>query len=468
MTEIWPPEGARAHFRVVSMCRATLDTAVDTFATGSWRIWCPPLPRAIATRLVPLATLAAATMALDAPLDIRGRATSPKPGRERNDGKFGHPPRRVQTVEMDNSGTPPPDSPEGAGTTVFEHALPPDWRDVNYRRVGEHAQFVAAVIELAFSKAWAGSTRTEDMRLETTQLSGARDEKGFNDIAWSALLRPEWQDGSQEPRRIHVVIEAQWTVQPSMPFRVMQYEGMRYRLLQQGRKPAPRIQTIVLYTGDRPWDVSLEAGESIDAVQVDTLPRVHYEVVDLQRLEAGPGTQNIVALLAGVVRGETFEGLTCAVAALARRLAALGDVNLERDMFELVQAEGQVKWPDFDWQRSADLAGLVRRLKEAEMTWPEKWMTQMRPNWREEVNAELRAEQEPKMEAELQPKVEAKLRTELQPKVEAGLRTELVPKVEAGLRTELVPKVEADLRAELRAEVREELREEMRAEERGH
>ena len=34
MTEIWPPEGAIAHFRAVSMCRVSLDTAVDTFATG--------------------------------------------------------------------------------------------------------------------------------------------------------------------------------------------------------------------------------------------------------------------------------------------------------------------------------------------------------------------------------------------------------------------------------------------------
>ena len=35
MTEIWPPAGAIAHFRAVSMSRVTLDTAVDTFATGS-------------------------------------------------------------------------------------------------------------------------------------------------------------------------------------------------------------------------------------------------------------------------------------------------------------------------------------------------------------------------------------------------------------------------------------------------
>ena len=35
MTEIWPPDGAIAHFRAVSMCRVSLDTAVDTFATGS-------------------------------------------------------------------------------------------------------------------------------------------------------------------------------------------------------------------------------------------------------------------------------------------------------------------------------------------------------------------------------------------------------------------------------------------------
>ena len=298
------------------------------------------------------------------------------------------------------------------------------------------------------------------MRVETTQLSGARDEKGFNDIAWSALLRPEWQDGSPEPRRIHVVIEVQWTVDVSMPFRVMRYEAMRYRHLQTGRK-APRIQTIVLYTGEKPWDVSLEAGEAIDAVEVDTRPRVHYEVVDLQRLEAGPGTQNIVELLAGVVRGETFEGLACAVAALARRLAELDDVNLERDMFELVQAEGQVKWPDFDWQQSADLAGLVRLLKEEEMTWPEKWMTQMRPNWREEVDADLRTERAPKVDADLRtellPKVDADLRTELLPKVETGLRTELLPKVETGLRTELLPKVEAELYPQVEAKLRTEL-----------
>ena len=179
-------------------------------------------------------------------------------------------------------------------------------------------------------------------------------------------------------------------------------------------------------------------------------------MVDLQRLEAGPGTKNIVALLAGVVRGETMESVTRAVAALARRLAELGDVNLERDMFGLVQAEGQVKWPDFGWQQPADLAGLVRLLKEAEMTWPEKWMTQMRPNWREEVNAELRAEEAPK--------VNARLRTELQPKLEAKLRTELQPRVEADLRSELQPRVEAELRAELE----EKFRGEDRAEDGGH
>ena len=35
MTRIWPPGSARAHLRAVSMCRVTLGTAVDTFASGS-------------------------------------------------------------------------------------------------------------------------------------------------------------------------------------------------------------------------------------------------------------------------------------------------------------------------------------------------------------------------------------------------------------------------------------------------
>ena len=342
----------------------------------------------------------------------------------------------VQTIGMDDFETPPP------GASVIDQSLPQDWRDVNYRKVGSHARFIADVLELACGKGWIGSMRPEDMLRDTTQVFGVRHKKGFNDIAWSTSLLPQWQDGTPARERIVVVIEVQWTVQPSMPFRVMQYEAMRYEQLRRGRDPVSRIQTIVLYTGEDPWDVRLDAGEVVVDPAGDGYPQVPYKLVDLQRLEAAPGTKNLVVLLAGVVRGDTLESLTRAAEALAGRLAELGDVKLEQDMFELVQAQGKDKWPDLDWERCTTLAELVRFLKEGEMTWPEKWKAQMRPG--------LKVELRPELKVELRPELKAELKTELRPELKAEVRAEIQAEIEAELR----PKVEALLLKDGRAKRR--------------
>ena len=341
---------------------------------------------------------------------------------------------------MDDFETPP------LGASVIDQSLPQDWRDVNYRKVGSHVRFIADVIELGCGNGWIGSTRPEDMVLETTQTYGAGHKKGFNDIAWSTTLLPQWQDGTPARERIVVVIEVQWTVQPSMPFRVMQYEAMRYEQLRRGRDPVSRIQTIVLYTGEDQWDVRLDAGEVVVDPAGDGYPRVPYKLVDLQRLEAAPGTKNLVVLLAGIVRGDTLESLTHAAEALAGRLAELGDVKLEQDMFELVKAQGKDKWPDLDWERCTSLAKLVRFLKEGEMTWPEKWKAQMRPGLKVELRPELKAELRPELKEELKPELEAELRPELK----AEVRAEIQAEIEAELR----PKVEAQLLKEGRAKGR--------------
>ena len=363
---------------------------------------------------------------------------------------------RVQTIGMDDFGMPPP------GATEPEQSLPPDWRDVNYRKVGSHARFIADLIKLACGNGWIGSTQPEDMATETTQTFGAGHKKGFNDMAWSTTLLPQWQNGTPARERIVVVIEVQWTVQPSMPFRVMQYEAMRYEHLRRGRDPVSRIQTIVLYTGEDPWDVRLDAGEVVVDPAEDGYPRVPYKLVDLQRLEAAPGTKNLVVLLAGVVRGDTLKSLTRAAEALAGRLAELGDVALERDMFELVKAQGKDKWPDLDWERRASLAELVRFLKEGEMTWPEKWKAQMRPGLKVELRPELKAELRPELKEELKPELKEELKPELKEELKPELEAELRPELEEGLKVELQPKVEARLEGELEAKVRARLEAELR------
>ena len=243
--------------------------------------------------------------------------------------------------------------------------------------------------------------------------------------------------------RVYVVVEVQWTAQRSMAFRVMQYVAMRYQHLQKGSGPVPWIQTIVLYIGESQWGLGWDAGELIyDGVLVELRLRVPYTLVDLQWLEAKPGTKNLL-LLAGIVRGTTLESLTAAADALAGRLAELGDVTLERDVFELVLAQGKDSWSELDWSRCKSLAELVQLLKEGEMTWPEKWKAQMR--------AEMEAEERTKIAS----KVERELRTEVAARVEAEERTEVearvCPEIEARLEAELRPKIEEQLRERIRA-----------------
>ena len=335
-----------------------------------------------------------------------------------------------------------------SATTLAEHALPREWRDRLYGLVVAQPLFVVAILELVFGRDWEGSNEPGDLVRELTKMAGAAGEKAVNDVAWSTAVRAAWRDGTPGRDRINVVIEVQSTVDRGMPFRVMQYEGMRARLLQEGGQyPVQRIRTVVLYTEEKPWDARLDAGESFADLMVDSRPRVVYELVDLHRLEAEPGTRNLVRLLAGVVRGDSLESLARAVRALAERVAELGDGKLEQSLFALVRAQGSEKWPEFDWNRCENLAELVRQLEEGEMTWPEKWIEQMRPQFEERLRGEL----EPRLSEQLQPAVEAKLRGELEPRVTEQLQ----PAVEAKLRREFHEKLRLGLAKELRQELAE-------------
>ena len=87
MTEIWPPEGATAHFLAVSMCRVTLDTAVDTFATGLYveRV----LLKAISA--LPRKCLLAAVISLPASAGRHRAGVRPNPGTGGGSDRFNRP-----------------------------------------------------------------------------------------------------------------------------------------------------------------------------------------------------------------------------------------------------------------------------------------------------------------------------------------------------------------------------------------
>ena len=262
--------------------------------------------------------------------------------------------------------------------------------------------------------------------------------------------------------RIHVVFTVQRTVQGSMPFRVRQYEAMRYQHLQEGPGPVPRIQTIVLYTGETRWNLGSDTGERIYGVLLESRPRVPYTLVELQRLGAQPGTKNLLVLLAGVVRGKTMARFAVAADAMAGRLAELGDGTLERDVFELVLALGKDRWPELDWSYCPSLAALVSLLQ-SKITWPEKWMAQMRPALEAEVQAKVKAELEAEVRTELEAEVEAEVRTELEAEVEAEVAARVEPEVRTEVEARVRPEIVARLEAELRPKIEEQLRERIRA-----
>ena len=189
-----------------------------------------------------------------------------------------------------------------------------------------------------------------------------------------------------------------------------------------------------------------------------TRRRVVYDSVDRHCLDAESGTRNLVRLLARVVRGDTPESLARAAGSSTERIAELGDGRLEQSLFTLVQAQGNEKRREFDCYRCGNLAGLLRRLEENEMTWPEKWIEQMRPQFEERIRREF----EPKLRQELELKLRQELELKLRRKVEADLELKLRPKVEAELKVKLRPEVEAELAEELRQDVERELERKLR------
>lgn len=67
--------------------------------------------------------------------------------------------------------------------------------------------------------------------------------------------------------------------------------------------PLPVVVPMVFYTEGRQWDVSLETGELYAAVPPECRPLLRYEVVDMCGLAVPEGSENIITLLAEVVRG---------------------------------------------------------------------------------------------------------------------------------------------------------------------
>ena len=82
----------------------------------------------------------------------------------------------------------------------------------------------------------------------------------------------------------------------------------------------------------------MEAAELFADMPPKYRPHLLYEVVDLCRLEVPEGYENVIALLAPVMRGGGEAEVLRGARALYRQLVVLDDKPLEESFFELVHA----------------------------------------------------------------------------------------------------------------------------------
>ena len=242
------------------------------------------------------------------------------------------------------------------------------WRDTGFRKVLKHPVAAAHLLQLACAKFGMAALDPQAMRKEPTRQTGPQLEQAESDVIWSS------PDAWPGVACTYFQIEVQSKPEPDMALRMLRYVVLHsFQVRSDHKPPLPVTVPVVFYTGERPWNPSLETGALYAAAPAPFRPLLRYAVVDLCRLEVPEGCGNVIALLAPVVRGETGAEVMHGARALYRRLVELGDKPMEESFFDLVLAQCEEKWPEENWKDCASMAELVDALEERVTTWPEKW-----------------------------------------------------------------------------------------------
>ena len=243
-------------------------------------------------------------------------------------------------------------------------AVPRIWRDTGFRGALNHPVAAAHLLRLACAKAGIADLDPRALRREPTRQIGPDLAQAENDLIWS----------HPDAGRTYFLIEVQSTKEADMVVRMLRYVTLHtFQLWNDHELPLPVIVPIVLYTGEKPWDAILETDKVYAGVPPEFRPLLRYVVVDLCRLEVPEGSENVIELLALVVRGETEAEVLGGAKALYNQLVAPGRKRMEKSFFDLVLAQCKQKWPDENWEDCSNMAELVRAMEDRVTTWPEKW-----------------------------------------------------------------------------------------------
>ena len=269
---------------------------------------------------------------------------------------------------------------------TFGMALPWIWRDTGFRGVLQHPVVAAALLRLACAQAGIADLDPRTLRRESERQIGPELAQAENDVIWSS---PDAWPGAA---CTYFHIEVQSTVEQNMALRMLRYVALHsFRLWSDHGPPMPVVVPIVFYTGEEPWDASLETGALYAAAPPGYCPLLHCEVVDLCRLEVPEGSENLIELLAPVWRGESATEVVRGARALYAQLAALGNKPMEESFLDLVLARCEQNWPEEKWKDCASMAELVKAMEKKGKTWPQKWRARYVAEGRTQERAEMLA-----------------------------------------------------------------------------
>ena len=178
---------------------------------------------------------------------------------------------------------------------------------------------------------WVGEIDCSTLREEPTALVSRRTlEQRQPDMIWSVAAA----DGG----RVLFLVEFQRKAEPLMALRTTTYAALTLERVAAGAdvrrgRPLPEFVYLVLYHGDGPWGGPEHVTDLFERSDPGRFRLVSWREGD----GAGGPPDDIAALVLGIARNLSPEGMAERVAALGRRLTARGDPRLEALVFERVR-----------------------------------------------------------------------------------------------------------------------------------
>jgi len=155
--------------------------------------------------------------------------------------------------------------------------------DLSYRQFFTHRRMIQDLLREIVGEGWVDRIDFASGERVTASFVSAKHENRESDVIWKFRR----QDGG-EPVYVYVLMEFQSRPDPSMPVRLMTYEGLFYQALLDSQPAAawrklPPVIPVVVYNGLEPWHVATDLGSLIGDLDPSAevyRPQLRYRLVD--------------------------------------------------------------------------------------------------------------------------------------------------------------------------------------------